>query len=69
MDITSGDRLVVSAGGARLTWRVHAVNNRVVKYLDENGAYRQMPTSHLEEMLRNGQVEVVRGDGLFCPAE
>ncbi len=59
MDVANGDRLVVSAGGARLTWQVHAVNNRVVKYLDENGAYRQMPTSHLEELIRNGQVEVV----------
>lgn len=65
MDVDNGDRLVVTAGGARLTWQVHAINNRVVKYLDENGDYRQMPTSHLEEMIRNGQVEVVRSAGPF----
>lgn len=65
MDVANGDRLVVSAGGAMLTWQVHAINNRVVKYLDENGAYRQMPTSHLAELIRNGQVEVVRGAGPY----
>jgi hypothetical protein len=60
MDIASGDRLVVTAGGSRLVWTVHAVNNRVVKYLDENGDYRQMPVDHLNELLKNCQAEVVR---------
>lgn len=61
MDVANGDRLVVSAGGAKLTWVVHAINNRVVKYIDEDGGYRQMPVSHLAELLATGRAEVVRG--------
>ena len=63
MDVANGDRLIVSAGGAKLTWVVHAINNRVVKYIDESGGYRQMPVSHLTEMIANGQVEVVHSAG------
>ncbi len=63
MDVANGDRLIVSAGGAKLVWVVHAINNRVMKYIDESGGYRQMPVSHLAALLANGQAEVVRGDG------
>ncbi len=63
MEYASGDRIIVTAGGARLAWTIHAVNSRVVKYIDEQGRYGQMPVSHLEELLVNGQAELERGGG------
>ena len=59
MDLSSGDKLVITAGGVKV-WTVSAVNNRVVKYFDENNRYGQIPLAHLEAMLQNGQAEIVR---------
>jgi hypothetical protein len=50
-----GDRLVFSAGGVARCWTITAINNRVVKYLEENGRYGQMPVTHLAELLDNNQ--------------
>ena len=63
MVYASGDRIIVTAGGARLTWTIHAVNSRVVKYIDEQGRYGQMPVSHLEGLLGNGQAQLMRDTG------
>lgn len=63
MEYANGDRIVVTAGGARLTWTIHAVNSRVVKYIDEQGRYGQMPASHLEDLLAGGQAQLKRSAG------
>jgi len=60
MDLSSGDKLLITAGGSRRLWTVSAVNNRVVKYFDETGRYGQIPFSHLEAMLQTGQAKIVR---------
>lgn len=60
MNIASGDRVAIS-GGSRRMWVISAVNNRVVKYFDENNNYGQMPLAHLEELINSGQAQLVRG--------
>lgn len=60
MDIADGDRVVITGGVGRRTWVVSTVNNRVVKYFDENGSYGQMPLTHLEAMVKDGRAAIVR---------
>lgn len=60
MEIVSGDKLVISAGGSQKTWTVSAINNHVVKYFDEENRYGQISTMHLQEMIQNRQVTVVK---------
>jgi len=60
MDITSGDKLLISAGGSPKTWVVSAINNHVVKYFDENNRYGQISIMHLQELIKNNQVEILR---------
>lgn len=51
----AGDLLVFSAGGVVRRWTITAINNRVVKYLEENGRYGQMPLTQLAALLENNQ--------------
>ena len=60
MNLASGDKLLISAGGSRKIWTVSAVNNQVVKYFDENNRYGQIPVMHLAEMLQNKQAAIMR---------
>jgi hypothetical protein len=59
MKLASGDKLIITIDESRRTWIVSAINNLVVKYFDENNIYKQMPVIHLDEMIRNNQVEIV----------
>jgi len=63
MEVQGGDKLIVSAGAEKKTWIVSAINNNVVKYFDETNRYQQMPVVHLQEMIKNRQIEVVRQSG------
>ena len=58
LNLNSGDRMILSAGGERRMWTISAVNNQVLKYFDENGRYGQMPLVHLAELVRQHQVEI-----------
>ncbi len=59
MKLESGDKLIITIGESRKVWTVSAINNHVVKYFDENNFYTQMPVIHLNELLKNKQVEIV----------
>jgi hypothetical protein len=57
-NMTTGDQLTLSYGDSKRVWVISAVNNRVVKYFDENGRYGQMPVEHLAEMVRSRQAVI-----------
>lgn len=62
VQLSSGDRLILSTGGARRVLLVSAVNNQVVKYFDETGQYEQMPLAHLAELAKNHQLKRERNE-------
>ncbi|HWR29754.1 MAG TPA: hypothetical protein VN631_07955 [Negativicutes bacterium] len=62
LQLSSGDRLILSTGGVRRVLLVSAVNNQVVKYFDETGQYGQMPRVHLVELAKNHQLKIETGD-------
>lgn len=65
MELDCGDKLIITIGEAKKVWIISAVNNRVVKYFDENNAYTQMPVTFLNELIKNNQVEIIRSTNTF----
>lgn len=59
MDVICGDKIIVTAGGIRKVWTISAINNQVVKYFDESGAYGQMTIGHLREMIERSQATIM----------
>jgi hypothetical protein len=59
MELDCGDKLIITIGEAKKVWIISAVNNRVVKYFDENNTYTQMPVTFLNELIKNNQVEII----------
>lgn len=58
MKVSGGDTLIVKIGSEEKRWKVSAVDNRVVKLFEEDGRYRQMPFSSLQEMIAQGYVRL-----------
>lgn len=58
MKVSGGDILIVKIGTEEKHWKVSAVDSRVVKLFEEDGRYRQMPYSSLQEMIVQGYVRV-----------
>lgn len=54
LDIESGDIVILKASDKIYRSRISKVDGNVVKLLDENGSYRQMPTKNLEDMINSG---------------
>ena len=55
ISVIPGDKLAFLINGVQRSWTITAINNRVVKYLDESGQYAQMSIAHLEEIIKNNQ--------------
>ncbi|NLK35045.1 MAG: hypothetical protein GX301_06300 [Gracilibacteraceae bacterium] len=58
MDINSGDTLVFAVDNMTKRWRISKVDSNVVKILEEDGTYRQMPYTYLIEMYERGYIKI-----------
>ncbi|MBZ2174442.1 hypothetical protein K8M07_04190 [Schnuerera sp. xch1] len=54
LDIENGDIVILKASDKIYRSRISKVDGNVVKLLDENGSYRQIPTKSLEDMINSG---------------
>lgn len=62
MIIESGDIIVLNVSDKVYKTRVSKIDGNIVKLIEEDGTYRQMPLSNLKELVERGFAKVLRKD-------